>query len=486
MSRKALKINVTLKLHAVSCPGVRLYSNNEVYMSICLFGHYRRTRLAEPVFPILFQQRFKFEKIFYSAMDPSEVAALLESEAVLFELVQLSDNVSTGAELLASYEDCARDFLYPCPQLSPTYSCMARETLMEREPGFPGIAPKIEFSTSAVVVETIVPRRHSYRKEAFAQGSDIYEATSVGQDLRPTRSGINARSFVYPDEVEADKGYQQQTVSSVSHSRSPSPGKLNLSDLSLGDSPRERPDFVVRKVEGSLTRRMPGSASPPRRFPSPTRLSSRLSVRSTASAARGSSSRRQGECVYCMYPHSEGTCSVCNVYKQHTGRRYWGHTYLHPSTTEHAHHLHSATVRREPPATAQISGYETGDELCFTPSEDSDSGSLNGELPTVDNRTSRRRHARTWSAPPSTSYIPSPPYRPVSPVVLRRPFKDRYGSANPIEDADGRRTPDFRAASPTPSLDADDEEAPERRRLQRHLDSLAYVERELELARIRR
>lgn len=62
----------------VSCPGVWLRSNNEIYLTICLFGKYQRTSLIEPVFPLVVMERFKFEKIFYTAIDPAEVSDMLE------------------------------------------------------------------------------------------------------------------------------------------------------------------------------------------------------------------------------------------------------------------------------------------------------------------------------------------------------------------------------------------------------------------------
>ena len=55
-----------------------LRNTNEVYLSICLFGKYQRTSLAEPVFPCLFMEKFKFDKVFYSAVDPAEVSDFLE------------------------------------------------------------------------------------------------------------------------------------------------------------------------------------------------------------------------------------------------------------------------------------------------------------------------------------------------------------------------------------------------------------------------
>ena len=57
-------------------------------------------------------------------------------EHVVLELVQLNDYGSVG-RLLATYDENARDFLYPVPTLTPTYGSMEREILMERTIDFP-------------------------------------------------------------------------------------------------------------------------------------------------------------------------------------------------------------------------------------------------------------------------------------------------------------------------------------------------------------
>ena len=47
----------------VSAPGVWLPSREDVYLSICLFGQYRTTRLVTSVFPLPLHEHFVFEKV---------------------------------------------------------------------------------------------------------------------------------------------------------------------------------------------------------------------------------------------------------------------------------------------------------------------------------------------------------------------------------------------------------------------------------------
>ena len=59
----------------------------------------------------------------------------------------------TGGELLATYQENAREFLFPTPRVSPTYPGVDREVLLQRASSFPGIAPKLEFSSRTIIKE---------------------------------------------------------------------------------------------------------------------------------------------------------------------------------------------------------------------------------------------------------------------------------------------------------------------------------------------
>ncbi|KAK3546480.1 hypothetical protein QTP70_026333, partial [Hemibagrus guttatus] len=71
-------------------------------------------------------------------------------ETVKVELIQLIPPVG---EVLATYEVDARSFLFPEPKLVPSFSGEDREVLMKRDPTFPGISPRLEFSTRTKISE---------------------------------------------------------------------------------------------------------------------------------------------------------------------------------------------------------------------------------------------------------------------------------------------------------------------------------------------
>jgi hypothetical protein len=259
MPRRALRCVVDLELHAVSAPGVWLPSKEPVYLSISLFNQYRNTACYDSVFPLLINEEFRFEKTYYTAVDPAEVALTLEDELIIFELVQLSE-YTDGAVRLASYSTNARDFLYPYPTLAPAYSSHEREILMCRTIAFPGISPKLEFSTKTIIKESASPALDA-----------LDDAEQFGRKSR------------------------QSFRSSRTQSRSPSPSvRRKLADISLDDTIDPRPPFVVRKLGDDLIGRIPSSSterqarSKPKRSGSPIRPRSRSLQRSRSSSALGS------------------------------------------------------------------------------------------------------------------------------------------------------------------------------------------------------
>ncbi|XP_078132680.1 spermatogenesis associated 6-like protein [Sander vitreus] len=134
----------------VSCPGVHLPAKDDIYLSMCFMGQYHQSDCLPAVFPLLFHEKMKFEKIFRHAVDPGDIAIMLENETVTVELVQL---IPPAADTLACFEEDARRFLFPEPKLVPSSSGVDREVLMTRAPHFPGIAPRLEFSTKTTIIE---------------------------------------------------------------------------------------------------------------------------------------------------------------------------------------------------------------------------------------------------------------------------------------------------------------------------------------------
>ncbi|KTG03251.1 hypothetical protein cypCar_00039616 [Cyprinus carpio] len=178
MLRKAVKVVAELHLRAISCPGVHLPAKDDVYVSVSLMNKYRKTECLPAVFPLLIREKIRFEKILNYATDPSAIAELLQCETVKIELIQL---IPPAGEILASFEEDARSFLFPEPKLVPSFSGVEREVLMTRHPTFPGISPRLEFSTKTTFSEIssdngflTVPVRAMTRKtskKSLKQGS---------------------------------------------------------------------------------------------------------------------------------------------------------------------------------------------------------------------------------------------------------------------------------------------------------------------------
>ncbi|XP_004080145.1 spermatogenesis associated 6-like protein isoform X1 [Oryzias latipes] len=150
--QRAFKVRVEIKFRAVSCPGVHLPAKEDVYLSVFVTGQYHQSECLPAVFPLLFQEKMTFEKIFRYAFDPGDVAVMLEHETVRVELVQL---IPPAGHLLASFEENTRNFLFPEPKLVPPFSGLDREALMVRAPYFPGIAPRLEFSTKTSITQCL-------------------------------------------------------------------------------------------------------------------------------------------------------------------------------------------------------------------------------------------------------------------------------------------------------------------------------------------
>ncbi|XP_025857399.2 spermatogenesis associated 6-like protein isoform X9 [Vulpes vulpes] len=171
-----LEVVVELQIRAISCPGVYLPDKQDVYLGVYLLNQYLETDCFPSVFPIMIQQNMRFEKVFENATDPGAVADILESFLTRFELIQL---VSPVWEELACYEDNTRDFLFPEPKLTPSLPGMCREVLMKTFAGFPGIAPKIEFSTRTAIRERVFLQRNRFPVDSDKPfGEDISEYQS--------------------------------------------------------------------------------------------------------------------------------------------------------------------------------------------------------------------------------------------------------------------------------------------------------------------
>ncbi|XP_067304716.1 spermatogenesis associated 6-like protein isoform X2 [Pseudorasbora parva] len=169
MPHKAVKVVVELHLRAITCPGVHLPDKDDVYLSVSLMNQYGKSECLPAVFPLLIREKIRFEKIMNYATDPAAIVQFLQSETVKIELIQL---IPPAGEILASFEEDARSFLFPEPKLVPSFSGVEREVLMTRHPTFPGICPRLEFSTKTTIGEI--------------SGSNGFLSVPVGAKMRKT------------------------------------------------------------------------------------------------------------------------------------------------------------------------------------------------------------------------------------------------------------------------------------------------------------
>ncbi|XP_061485222.1 spermatogenesis associated 6-like protein isoform X2 [Rhineura floridana] len=233
-----LKVVVELQIHAVSCPGVYLTEKSDVYLHVCILGQCKETDCLRPIFPLLFHEKMWFEKVFENATDPIAVVELLEKR-----------------EDIAFYEDNTRDFLFPEPKLTPTYPGVDRELLMNTHPSFPGIAPKLEFSTRTTITELPLLSRRWYRDRNKIRLRRAASASPQRRSISPAR----CRTI-------KNKGCTRFTRSLESRSPSPSPSRrlqelcresqqqtspLSLRSAKFKAETDHRPPFVVRHVDPS-------------------------------------------------------------------------------------------------------------------------------------------------------------------------------------------------------------------------------------------
>ncbi|NXC46875.1 SPAT6 protein, partial [Penelope pileata] len=247
---------INVLLLQITCPGVLLKDKEELYLSVSILGQYKRTRCIPAAFPLLFQEKLVFEKTFADIVDPGDLVKLLEVDTAVLELIQL---VPPVGEILATYEENTRDFLFPDPKLAHRHHGLDREILMKRSSSFTGIAPKLRFSTSSLITESLLSSGRSHVQDDL---NWVRHSTPNGK-LRAKSPKKNTLSPEKSRRSVATKNYEQPTI--ASKSRSPSPytrrrmcelseeARQRLAHFNLGPyefrRETDKPPFVVRRVE---------------------------------------------------------------------------------------------------------------------------------------------------------------------------------------------------------------------------------------------
>ncbi|XP_027318661.1 spermatogenesis-associated protein 6 isoform X2 [Anas platyrhynchos] len=255
MARRALRCVLRLEIREITCPGVQLKDKEELYLSVSLLGQYKKTRRVPAAFPLFFQEKLVFEKTFADIVDPADLVKLLEFDTAVLELIQL---VPPG-EILATYEENTRDFLFPDPKLTRRHHGLDREILMKRSSSFTGIAPKLRFSTSSLITESLLSSGRSHIQDDL---NWVHHSTPNGK----LQTKLPKKITLSPEKSRhsiVTKNYEQPTI--ASKSRSPSPytkrrmcelseeARQRLAHLNLGPyefrRETDKPPFVVRRVE---------------------------------------------------------------------------------------------------------------------------------------------------------------------------------------------------------------------------------------------
>ncbi|XP_060629451.2 spermatogenesis-associated protein 6 isoform X2 [Anolis sagrei] len=239
--RKGFVCALELHIRTVTCPGVTLKAKDDVYISASIFGQHKKTSCVRAVFPLIFDEKLIFEKVYTNVVDPAGLVAHLEL-----------------GEIVAAYEENTRDFLFPAPKRNRGQQGFVREVLMRKTCNFTGIAPKLKFYTTCLISESLLNSEKVQKQD----NSDCQHHASTDGTLQTRPPKKNTTSPEKIRNVSATKSYEQPTIASLSRSPSPYTKRRmcellqvsqRLAHLDLGpfDFKKEsdRPPFVIRHVE---------------------------------------------------------------------------------------------------------------------------------------------------------------------------------------------------------------------------------------------
>ncbi|KAG5443393.1 spermatogenesis-associated protein 6 [Clonorchis sinensis] len=230
------KFEVELTLHCVYSPGTWLANRDNLYIIVDVFNSCRRTRLVEPIFPLLIHEKFVFHKIFYSALSACNVIDRLDDERIRIELRQITD-VYCGGTLLAYFETTARELFCPCAHMC-TRTLPKNEITLLRTIDFPGISPRLEYSASSEI------KYHPYPPYELPYGTCRHDClTHYSRPLTPNYHRPTVTSALrcrYPDNPERLYTPLESTYREV-RSKSPSVRSCTSSRRTKARPSSERP-----------------------------------------------------------------------------------------------------------------------------------------------------------------------------------------------------------------------------------------------------
>ncbi|XP_011055793.1 PREDICTED: spermatogenesis-associated protein 6 isoform X1 [Acromyrmex echinatior] len=193
MTGRAFHIKVQLDVHAVTCPGVWLCPNGKVVLRINALDSCAESHAISPIFPLLFHEKFTFDKIFVEIISLTELQKTLEQEFFYAELIQWIIPASQGITL-ATFETNLADLLYPAPCFKGLLAGVNVDLLMEPTKYFPGIiAPKIEVSTKTVIEEIL----EFYASKYVTNPNINSKQTMCRQRKRPIKGIIRQRKVCH-------------------------------------------------------------------------------------------------------------------------------------------------------------------------------------------------------------------------------------------------------------------------------------------------
>ncbi|ETE73667.1 Spermatogenesis-associated protein 6, partial [Ophiophagus hannah] len=248
-----------VEFQLVSCPGVVLKAREDVYVSACILGQHKKTSCVRAIFPLIFNEKLMFEKVYTDVVDPGDLVELFETDTSVVQLIQ---TVPPVGEILARYEENTRDFLFPAPKFIHQPRNSVREVLMKKAYDFTGIAPKLKFHTTCVISESLLSSAKAQKQKQDNLDGLFHSSTEGMRQIKSSKKNTASPERNRP--CLATKSYEQPTIASLS--RSPSPYtkrrmcellqiRQRLAHLDLGPfdfrKETDRPPFVIRRIIGS-------------------------------------------------------------------------------------------------------------------------------------------------------------------------------------------------------------------------------------------